>query len=64
MANEACLNRYKELRASLSEQKPSLTSFRLDVQLTGLLHKENFAAKDIFAAITAAYFDREKGKDV
>lgn len=64
MANEECLNRYKELRASLSEQKPSLTSFRLDVQLTGLLHKENFAAKDIFAAITVAYFDREKGKDV
>lgn len=64
MANEECLNRYKELRASLSEQKPSLTSFRLDVQLTGLLHKENFAAKDIFAAITVAYFDREKGRDV
>ena len=64
MANEECLNKYKELRASLSEQKPSLTPFRLDVQLTGLLHKENFAAKDIFAAITVAYFDREKGRDV
>lgn len=64
MANEECLNRYKELRASLSEQKPSLTPFRLDVQLTGLLHKENFAAKDIFAAITVAYFEREKGRDV
>lgn len=64
MANEECLNKYKELRASLSEQKPSLTPFRLDVQLTGLLHKENFAAKDIFAAITVAYFEREKGRDV